>query len=109
MPNPARFLSTLLAAATLAAPVALAETARTPATQPARTIVTLKGQRESFTISSTPAGPRYSVTDAAGRPLLTSASARELQKLNPRYHRLLESNASATPAARELIADLPLD
>jgi hypothetical protein len=65
------------------------------------TIVTLKGRRESLTVSAAPGKPRYSVTDKSGRTLLTNAAGPELAKHNPHLHRLLDADAAIADIDRE--------
>ena len=65
-----------------------------------RTIVTLRGQRASVTISSTANGVRYSAKDARGQAICSNLTLDQLHAQHPLLYRQVEPALCAEADAR---------
>ena len=97
-------LAMILSAAAAGSCVSDRTVATSPAPMPATifvaatpdvVIVRLVGRRNTVTILAGTNGPQYSVTDPAGRTVVSRASLQELRTLHPEAYRLVQPDVTA--------------
>jgi hypothetical protein len=74
-------------------------------------IVRLVGRTKTLTVTSTAAGPAYSVTSPAGQPLLTQGTLDDLRRQHPDLYRQVRQGlvSTAAPVSPRDDADGSLD